>query len=485
MGAFFFAIDFLLRKTYIKPMKIQIDTAPEQPQEHAPQLTTEPGRKVHIKSYGCQMNVYDAERMQDLLSPYGFESTPTPEDADLIILNTCHIREKADEKVFSDVGRMVKGSNKTPLVAVGGCMGQAMGQQVMRRAPSVNIVFGPQTYHRLPEFIARAGLHEGKRRRVLDTDFPALEKFDALPKQGLKGYSAFVTIQEGCDKFCTYCVVPYTRGVELSRKVVSVVDEVKSLADQGAKEVCLLGQNVNAYHGLDATGREANLAGLIREVANVEGIERIRFTTSHPSEMDNELIQLYAEEEKLMPYLHLPVQSGSDRILVEMNRTHTAEDYLQIIDLLRMARPDIAISGDFIVGFPGETDAEFEMTMDLVREVGYMSAYSFMYSPRPNTPAEKMPNQVPHEVKRERLARLQALLTSQQQAFNERFVGKTIPVLLEEKGRKPGQLRGRSPHNVAVNIQGNERLLGEQIRVNIISATASSLLGEAMLTDVS
>ena len=478
-----FAIDFLPWKTYIKLMKVQIDTAPEQPQDHAPQLTTEPGRKVYIKSYGCQMNVYDAERMQDLLSPYGFENIQTPEDADLIILNTCHIREKADEKVFSDVGRMLKRSNKKPLIAVGGCMGQAMGQQVMRRAPGVNIVFGPQTYHRLPEFIARAGLHEGKRRRVLDTDFPALEKFDALPKQGLKGYSAFVTIQEGCDKFCTYCVVPYTRGVELSRSVESVVEEVKFLAGQGAREVCLLGQNVNAYHGVGKNGHEANLAGLIREVAKIEGIERVRFTTSHPSEMDNELIQLYGEEEKLMPYLHLPVQSGSDRILVEMNRTHTAEDYLQIIDLLRMARPDIAISGDFIVGFPGETDEEFEMTMDLVREVEYMSAYSFMYSPRPNTPAAEMPNQIPLAVKRERLARLQALLTEQQQAFNQRFVGKTIPVLLEEKGRRPGQLRGRSPHNVAVNIEGNERLLGKQIHVNILKATSNSLLGQAKLTD--
>lgn len=362
-------------------------------------------------------------------------------------------------------------------------MGQAMGREVMRRAPSVNIVFGPQTYHRLPEFIARAGLAEGKRNRVLDTDFPALEKFDALPKQGLKGYSAFVTIQEGCDKFCTYCVVPYTRGVELSRSVDSVVDEVKYLADQGAREVCLLGQNVNAYHGLDKNGREANLAGLIREVAKVDGIERIRFTTSHPSEMDNELITLYGEEEKMMPYLHLPVQSGSDRILVEMNRTHTAEDYLQIIDLLRMSRPDIAISGDFIVGFPGETDEEFEMTMDLVREVEYMSAYSFMYSPRPNTPAAEMKNQVPHEVKRERLQRLQALLDEQRLRFNQRFVGKTIPVLLEEKGKLEGQLRGRSPHNVAVNIKGNERLIGEQIHVNITKASGNSLLGEAVLTD--
>ena len=464
-------------------MKVQIAEAEQQPEVNLPQLDKAEGRKVHIKSYGCQMNVYDAERMEDLLGPYGFESVATPEDADLIILNTCHIREKADEKVFSDVGRMVKGSNKKPLVAVGGCMGQAMGRDVMRRSPNVNIVFGPQTYHRLPEFIARAGLAEGKRNRVLDTDFPALEKFDALPKQGLKGYSAFVTIQEGCDKFCTYCVVPYTRGVELSRPVDSVVDEVKYLADQGAREVCLLGQNVNAYHGLDKNGRESNLAGLIREVAKVDGIDRIRFTTSHPSEMDNELIQLYGEEPKMMPYLHLPVQAGSDRILVEMNRTHTAEDYLQIIDLLRMSRPDIAISGDFIVGFPGETDEEFEMTMDLVREVEYMSAYSFMYSPRPNTPAAEMPDQVPHEVKRERLHRLQALLNGQQLRFNQSFVGRTIPVLLEEKGRKPGQLRGRSPHNVAVNIQGNERLLGEQIHVNITKASGNSLIGEAVLTD--
>ena len=471
-------------------MKIEITPTAENTTQEAtltsaaPTLSVEKGRKLFVKSYGCQMNVYDAERMEDLLKPYGFEIVTQPEDADLIILNTCHIREKADDKVFSDVGRMAKRNPKNPLVAVGGCMGQAMGKEVMRRAPRVNIVFGPQTYHRLPEFIARAGLGPDKRNRVLDTDFPALQKFDALPKQGLRGPSAFVTIQEGCDKFCTYCVVPYTRGVELSRSVTSVLDEVKFLASEGAREVCLLGQNVNAYHGLDENGREANLAGLIRAVAKVEGIERIRFTTSHPSEMDNELITLYGEEEKLMPYLHLPVQAGSDRILVDMNRTHTAEDYLQIIDLLRMSRPDIAISGDFIVGFPGETDADFEMTMDLVREVGYSSAYSFMYSPRPNTPAAEMKNQVPLEVKRERLQRLQELLNAQQLAFNQRFVGKTIPVLLEEKGREPGQLRGRSPHNIAVNVQGNERLLGKEIHVNIIKATGSSILGEIPVVDV-
>ena len=465
-------------------MKVQITEAQvETPAQETlqPQLNVVEGRTVFIKSYGCQMNVYDAERMEDVLAPFGFAKTDDAAEADLIILNTCHIREKADDKVFSDVGRYAKGNKKNPLIAVGGCMGQAMGRKVMQRAPSVNIVFGPQTYHRLPEFIARSGWEEGIRKRVLDTDFPSLEKFDALPKQGLRGPSAFVTIQEGCDKFCTYCVVPYTRGVELSRPVADVMDEIRHLAEHGAKEVCLLGQNVNAYHGIGTSGEEWNLARLVREVAKVDGIELIRFTTSHPSELDNELINLFAEEPKLMPYFHLPVQAGSDRILVAMNRTHTADDYLNAIDLLRMARPDIAISGDFIVGFPGETDEDFEATMELVREVNYSSAYSFMYSPRPNTPAAEMENQVPQEVKKERLARLQKLLTEQQAAFNQKFVGKTISVLIEGSGREEGQIRGRSPHNIAVNMVGNQRLIGQQIRVNIIQSTASSLFGEIEL----
>lgn len=465
-------------------MKIQITPTPEQPEAMPmPVLKKTEGRQVFIKSYGCQMNAYDAERMQDVLAPYGFTKTDNAADADLIILNTCHIREKADEKVFSDVGRFTKHSTKNPLIAVGGCMGQAMGRRVMQRAPSVNIVFGPQTYHRLPEFIARSGFDEGIRKRVLDIDFPALEKFDALPKQGLRGPSAFVTIQEGCDKFCTYCVVPYTRGVELSRPVADVLAEVRHLAAQGAKEVCLLGQNVNAYHGIGEKGEEWNLTRLVRAVAKIDGIEFIRFTTSHPSEIDNELINLFAQEPKLMPYFHLPVQSGSDRILVAMNRTHTADDYLNAVDLLRMARPDIAISGDFIVGFPGETDEDFEATMQLVRDVKYAAAYSFMYSPRPNTPAAEMQNQVPLEVKRERLARLQALITEQQMAFNESFIGKTISVLIESKGREKRQIRGRTPHNVAVNMIGNQRLIGQQIRVNITHATASSLFGEIELEE--
>jgi len=465
-------------------MKIQITPTPEHAKTPAPRtLKKVAGRRVFIKSYGCQMNVYDAERMQDVLAPYGFSKTDDATTADLIILNTCHIREKADEKVFSDVGRFTKRNKKNPLIAVGGCMGQAMGRRVMQRAPSVNIVFGPQTYHRLPEFIARSGFDEGIRKRVLDTDFPALEKFDALPKQGLRGPSAFVTIQEGCDKFCTYCVVPYTRGVELSRPVADVLAEVQHLAAQGAKEVCLLGQNVNAYHGMGEHGEEWNLARLVRAVAKIDGIDFIRFTTSHPSELDNELINLFAEEQKLMPYFHLPVQSGSDRILVAMNRTHTANDYLNAIDLLRMARPDIAISGDFIVGFPGETEEDFEATLQLVRDVKYASAYSFMYSPRPNTPAAEMQDQVPLAIKQERLARLQALLTAQQTAFNASFVGKTISVLIEGKGREEGQIRGRSPHNVAVNMVGNQRLIGQQIRVNITHATASSLFGEIELEE--
>ncbi len=465
------------------PTDTHITDAPEQNNQGL-ELSTAEGRSVFIKSYGCQMNVYDAERMEDVLAPFGFAKTDNAAEADLIILNPCHIREKADDKVFSDVGRYVKGSKKNPLIAIGGCMGQAMGRKVMQRAPNVNIVFGPQTYHRLPEFIARSGWERGFRKRVLDTDFPSLEKFDSLPKQGLRGPSAFVTIQEGCDKFCTYCVVPYTRGVELSRPVKHVIDEIKHLAENGAKEVCLLGQNVNAYHGIGESGEEWNLARLVRAVAKIDGIELIRFTTSHPSELDNELINLFAEEPKLMPYFHLPVQSGSDRILVEMNRTHTADDYLNAIDLLRMARPDIAISGDFIVGFPGETDEDFEATMELVREVNYSSAYSFMYSPRPNTPAAEMKNQVPQDVKKERLARLQELLTQQQGDFNKSFVGKTLSVLVESTGREPGQIRGRTPHNIAVNMMGNERLIGQQIRVNITHATASSLLGEIELEEV-
>ncbi len=459
-------------------MKVQITSEEQMP---VAALDVQEGRKFFIKNYGCQMNVYDAERMEDMLAPYGFEKIADAKEADLVILNTCHIREKADEKVFSDIGRVTKGNKRNPLIAIGGCMGQAMGRTIMQRSPKVNIVFGPQTYHRLPEFIARSGLAAGKRKRVLDTDFPALEKFDSLAPQGLRGPSAYVTIQEGCDKFCTYCVVPFTRGVELSRTVESILTEIRALAEKGAKEVCLLGQNVNAYHGLGSDGKECNLARLLQQVATIDGIERIRFTTSHPSEMDNELIELFGKERKLMPYLHLPVQAGSDKILVDMNRTHTADEYLQIIDLLRMARPDVAISGDFIVGFPGETDEDFEMTMDLVREVGYSSAYSFMYSPRPNTPAAENTNQVPLEVKKERLQRLQDLLTEQQKAYNNSFVGKTIPVLLEEAGRKENQLRGRSPHNIAVNVEGNQRLLGQQIHVNITKATASSLFGEVKL----
>ena len=460
-------------------MKVTIapEATPIRVEDHLPTGDSAVARKVFIKSYGCQMNAYDAERMEDLLAPHGYTPTDTPKDADLIILNTCHIREKADHKTFSDASRMFKRNGKRAMVAVGGCIGQAMGRDIMRRAPFVNIVFGPQTYHRLPEFIARAMATAGSR--VLDTDFPALEKFDALPKPGKRGAAAFVTIQEGCDKFCTYCVVPYTRGVELSRPVEHVLSDIQGLADQGVVEVCLLGQNVNAYHGIDSDGVEWNLSRLIRAVAKMDGIQRIRFTTSHPSEIDSELIALFGEEPKLMPYLHLPVQSGSDKILVDMNRTHTGEDYLQIIDLLRMARPDIAISGDFIVGFPGETDEDFEKTLEIVRETQYAQAYSFMYSPRPNTPAAEMTKQIDETVKKERLWRLQELIAQQQQAYNAQFVGQELDVLVEQLSRD-GQVRGRSPHHVPVNLAGDESLIGKLIRVKITKAMQNSLLGEVV-----
>lgn len=461
-------------------MKVRIQS-PLEPVDVArvlPQGAQAAARTVHIKSYGCQMNAYDAERMLDLLKPYGFSPVGTAAEADLVILNTCHIREKADNKMFSDAKRMWLKTKKRAMIAVGGCVGQAMGQDIMRRAPHVNIVFGPQTYHRLPEFIAR--VLDNPHARVLDTDFPALEKFDALPTPGQRGRTAFITIQEGCDKFCTYCVVPYTRGIELSRPVAHVLHDVQALAQQGVLEVSLLGQNVNAYHGIGEDGEEWNLARLIRAVAKIDGIERIRFTTSHPSEMDNELIALFAEEPKMMPYLHLPIQAGSDRILREMNRTHTAEDYLQIIDLVRMARPDIAISGDFIVGFPGETEEDFEATMAVVREVGYTQTYSFMYSPRPNTPAADMPNQIDEAVKKDRLRRLQNLLNQQQHDFNKKFVGQTLPVLVEDVARD-GQVRGRSPHNLVVNMTGNARLIGSLIHVNIIEARPNCLVGEIPL----
>ena len=435
-------------------------------------------KKVHVKTWGCQMNVYDSERMTGLLKPLGYAPTDHPDDADLVILNTCHIREKAAEKVYSELGRLKDVKTRGGKIAVAGCVAQAEGAEIRARAPQVDLVFGPQSYHRLPEMIARAAREKGE---VLETEFEAEDKFDALGQtREADGYTAFVTVQEGCDKFCTFCVVPYTRGAEISRNTDEITAEVRSLAAQGVREVTLLGQNVNAWHGAapKGSGDEAwGLGQLCRHLAKIDGIERIRFTTSHPRDMDDELIAAFAEEEKLMPYLHLPVQSGSDRILKAMNRGHTAEDYLRQIEAVRAARPDIAISGDMIVGFPGEDDAAFEETMALVREVNYSSCFSFKYSRRPGTPGATLPKQVAEEVKAERLYRLQALLEEQKQGFNAGLIGMTLPVLFEKTGREPGQLSGRSPYLQAVFAEGPESLIGEIVPVEITGTKPNSLAG--------
>ncbi|XBQ17233.1 MAG: tRNA (N6-isopentenyl adenosine(37)-C2)-methylthiotransferase MiaB [Oceanicaulis sp.] len=441
-------------------------------------------KRLFIKTYGCQMNVYDSDRMRDVLSPLGYEPSETPEGADLVILNTCHIREKAAEKVYSELGRLkplkeakaAEGSSMT--VTVAGCVAQAEGAEIQRRAPVVDLVVGPQTYHKLPELIAN--VHRG-RGEGLDTEFEVEEKFDTLaaPERQVDGYTAFVTVQEGCDKFCTFCVVPYTRGAEWSRPADQVVAEVRQLAAKGVREVTLLGQNVNAYHGEAPAGDEAGgswgLGRLVRHLALIGGIERIRFTTSHPRDMDEDLISAFADTPKLMPYFHLPVQSGSDKILKSMNRKHTAAEYLDIIARLRAARPDIAISGDMIVGFPGETEADFEATMELVRQVNYASCFSFKYSRRPGTPGAAMFGQVDEAVKTERLARLQALLAEQQLAFNRSMIGRRLPVLFEREGRHDGQLSGRSPYLQAVHCDGPASLIGEIAEVEVTGASKNAL----------
>ncbi|MFZ5670668.1 MAG: tRNA (N6-isopentenyl adenosine(37)-C2)-methylthiotransferase MiaB [Pseudomonadota bacterium] len=441
-----------------------------------------PARRVFIKTYGCQMNVYDSERMADVLRPLGYGVTDDPEGADLVVLNTCHIREKATEKVYSELGqirrmkdRKAEGGGRMT-IAVAGCVAQAEGAEIMRRQPAVDLVVGPQAYHQLPELIARAHRASGER---LSADFAADEKFDALPRERhVTGVTAFLTVQEGCDKFCTFCVVPYTRGGEWSRPAEAVLAEARALAAQGVREITLLGQNVNAYDGI-----EGGLAGLVRALAKVEGLDRIRYTTSHPRDMDEALIAAHGEVEQLMPYLHLPVQAGSDRILKAMNRDHTADSYLRLIERIRAARPDIAISGDFIVGFPGERESDFEATLSLVREVGYASAFSFKYSRRPGTPASAMPGQAPEEVKDERLARLQALLGEQQAAFNASRVGLTAPVLIEKSGRHPGQIAGRSPWLQPVHLDGDEALIGRILPVRIDGASRNSLKGALVLED--
>ena len=439
-------------------------------------------KKVFVKTYGCQMNVYDSERMRDVLGPLGYAETATPEEADLVILNTCHIREKAAEKVYSELGKIRGMKRKRAeqgaemLIAVAGCVAQAEGEEIVRRAPAVDLVFGPQTYHRLPQLLAR---RRDAGKAVVETEFPAEDKFEGLDAKALprKGVAAFLTVQEGCDKFCSFCVVPYTRGSEFSRPVEQVLAEARRMAAQGVREFTLLGQNVNAYHGLDANGRSIGLAGLVAELSRIEGIKRLRYTTSHPRDMTEDLIAAHAEYAKLMPYLHLPVQSGSDSILKAMNRGHTADFYVRLIDKIRTARPDMAISGDFIVGFPGETESDFESTLKLIREVRYASAFSFKYSPRPGTPAAESTKQISESEKSARLQELQALVHSQQTAFNAAMVGRTVPVLLEKPGRDPGQLVGRSPYLQSVHVQAETALIGTIVDTHISGVGTNSLSG--------
>ncbi len=440
---------------------------------------TAPQKRLYIKTYGCQMNVYDSERMADVLAPLGYGMTDDPAGADLVVLNTCHIREKATEKVYSELGKLrdmkdarrAEGGSMT--IAVAGCVAQAEGEEIMRRQPAVDLVVGPQAYHQLPELIARTHRARGER---LAADFAPEAKFDNLTAaRRPTGVTAFLTVQEGCDKFCTFCVVPYTRGSEWSRPAADIEAEARDLASKGVREVTLLGQNVNAYNGRNEAG--TGLAGLVRRLAAIPGLDRIRYTTSHPRDMDDDLIAAHAEVDALMPYLHLPVQSGSDRILKAMNRAHTAETYIRLIEKLRATRPDMAISGDFIVGFPGEREADFEATLQLIRDVGYAGAFSFKYSRRPGTPAAAMPGQVAEEVKTDRLARLNALLDENVRAFNAAQVGQILPVLFERPGRNTGQLVGRSPYLQAVHADAPEALIGQIVPVRIETAARMSLGG--------
>jgi len=441
-------------------------------------------RKVHVKSYGCQMNVYDSHRMTDLLTRDGYAETATPEDADLIILNTCHIREKAAEKVYSELGRIKKLKRQAELagrsltVAVAGCVAQAEGEEIVRRAPVVDVVVGPQSYHRLPALLAKAG----RGVKVVDTEFPAEDKFEHLapattPATRARGVAAFVTVQEGCDKFCTFCVVPYTRGAEASRPVAGIVAEVERLAAAGVREITLIGQNVNAYHGDGDGGRPATLGDLLRRVAAVPGVARLRYTTSHPRDVDASLIAAHRDLAALMPQLHLPVQSGSDRILAAMNRRHSRADYLAVVERLRAARPDIALTSDFIVGFPGETEEDFRDTLRIVEEVGYAGAFSFKYSPRPGTPAAARGDQVADAEKAVRLARLQDRIDRHQAVFNAACAGRSFDVLLEKPGRLPGQLVGRSPYLQPVNVMAPSSLIGEIASVRITGVGSNSLFG--------
>jgi tRNA-2-methylthio-N6-dimethylallyladenosine synthase len=449
-------------------------------------------KKLFIKTYGCQMNVYDSDRMADALAPHGYEPTGDIAMADLVLLNTCHIREKASEKVFSELGRLKelqserRAGGADLMIGVAGCVAQAEGEEIARRAPVVDMVFGPQAYHRLPDMLKRAEgqrhLHPSLKRAVIDTDFPEEDKFDHLPAARKevtikRGLTAFLTVQEGCDKFCSFCVVPYTRGAEVSRPVRQVLAEARGLVEAGVKEITLLGQNVNAYHGLDDAGRAVGLGELAYLLAGIEGLERLRYTTSHPRDMDDALIAAHRDLDILMPYLHLPVQSGSDTILKAMNRRHTAAEYLRIIERIKTARPDMALSGDFIVGFPGETDQDFEDTLSIIRDVGYASAYSFKYSTRPGTPGANLDGQIAEEVKTERLYRLQELVNAQTTAFHASCVGKVLPVLIERPGRMAGQVGGRSPYLQAVHLEGSTDLIGAIHQVEIVGTSTNSLVG--------
>jgi tRNA-2-methylthio-N6-dimethylallyladenosine synthase len=431
-------------------------------------------KKLYIKTYGCQMNVYDSERMAGALAPDGYEQTSAPDQADLILLNTCHIREKAAEKIYSELGRLKghKANNPDLKIGVTGCVAQAEGAFIMERQPAVDLVVGPQAYHNLPAMMKDVA----QGNRPVNTDFPLEDKFEHLPKDATRTQrapAAFLTVQEGCDKFCAFCVVPYTRGAEVSRPAMRIIDEAKALVDSGVRDITLLGQNVNAYHG-DGPDGDYSLARLIAALAEIEGLARIRYTTSHPNDMSDDLIAAHGEIAKLMPYLHLPVQSGSNRVLKAMNRKHTAQDYIALIERIRSARPDLALSGDFIVGFPGETEEDFEATLDLCDKVQYAQAYSFKYSERPGTPASERA-QVDEDVKSERLARLQAKLTAQQTDFQQKMVGRKLPVLLEKRGRDPGQLVGKSPYLHAVHVDADAANIGSVVDVKITQSGTNSL----------
>ena len=424
-------------------------------------------KTFRIKSFGCQMNVYDGERISELLTDTGLAAAADGEDADLVVLNTCHIREKAAEKAYSDVGRLKREDGSRPMIALAGCVAQAEGAEAKARSPMIDMVVGPQAYHRLPEMVSQVS----RGARPVDTDMPAISKFDALPKRRRANPSAFLTVQEGCDKFCTYCVVPYTRGAEISRPRADIVSEAQALVEGGAKEIVLLGQNVNAWEH-DGHG----LADLIREIARIDGLERIRYTTSHPADMNDALVAAHGEVGKLMPYLHLPVQSGSDRVLKAMNRSHTTETYLRTIEKMRAARPDVAISGDFIVGFPGETEEDFEATLRIVDAVRYAAAYSFKYSARPGTPAAQMEDQIAPEVMDDRLKRLQARIAENQLAFNRSTVGRDTQVLIERAGRHAGQMIGRSPWLQSVHVETSAEP-GTMLDVTLTAAGPNSMTG--------